>query len=95
MTNKDFILSTYKQLLQELLKADCSFLTLEQYCKIKNLPERFVILRHDVDRTPKNSLKTALIEDGRIKIHVVDDIPLTKSGKRRFLIRNKDIKLDI
>jgi phenylacetate-CoA ligase len=34
-------------------------------------------------------------EDVKIKITVVDDIPLTKSGKRRFLIRSKDIKLDM
>lgn len=34
-------------------------------------------------------------DDVNIMIHVVDDIPLTRSGKRRFLIRNKDIKLDI
>lgn len=32
-------------------------------------------------------------EDVKIKIHVVDDIPLAKSGKRRFLIRNKEIKM--
>ena len=34
-------------------------------------------------------------EDVKIKISVVNDIPLAKSGKRRFLIRNKDIKLDM
>lgn len=64
MKNNDFTLSTYKQLLQELRKANYLFLTLAQYCSIKNLPECFIILRHDVDRTPKNSLKTALIEAG-------------------------------
>ncbi len=34
-------------------------------------------------------------EDVKIKIHVVDDIPLAKSGKRRFLIRNKDVKIEL
>ncbi len=29
----------------------------------------------------------------KLEINVVDDIPLTQSGKRRFLIRNDDIKL--
>ncbi len=29
----------------------------------------------------------------KITINVVDDIPLTKSGKRRFLIRSQDVKL--
>jgi len=33
-------------------------------------------------------------EDVNVRIEIVDDIPLTKSGKRRFLIRNKSIKLD-
>lgn len=31
--------------------------------------------------------------DVNIEIKIAGDIPLTKSGKRRFLIRNKDIKL--
>ena len=30
----------------------------------------------------------------KIKINIVDDIPLTKSGKRRFLIRNQQIKIN-
>ena len=60
---KDFTVSTYKQLLQELQKADCSFLTLEQFYDAKELQGHFVILRHDVDRKPENSLKTAIIEN--------------------------------
>ena len=31
----------------------------------------------------------------KVKIEVVNEIPLTNSGKRRFLIRDKDIKLNI
>jgi phenylacetate-CoA ligase len=33
--------------------------------------------------------------DVKIEIMVVDDIPLTRSGKRRFLLRNQKIKLEI
>ena len=33
-------------------------------------------------------------EDVKIEINVVYDIPLTRSGKRRFLIRNNEIKLE-
>ena len=39
--------------------------------------------------------KDYINEDVKIEINVVKDIPLTKSGKRRFLIRNKDIKLNM
>jgi len=36
------------------------------------------------------------IGDGvRVTINIVEDIPLAKSGKRRFLIRDKNIKLEI
>jgi len=42
-----------------------------------------------------NYWKNYIGEDVKIKINVVDDIPVTKSGKRRFLIRNKDIKLEM
>ena len=30
---------------------------------MENLPEHFIILRHDIDRKPKNALKTAIIEN--------------------------------
>lgn len=66
---KDFTLSPYKQLLQELQKNNCKFLTLEEYFTSPNhlfnrSPNQpFVILRHDVDRKPQNSLKTAIIEN--------------------------------
>ena len=63
MKNNNFTISTYKQLLQELQKTRYSFLTLEQYCNMENLPERFIILRHDVDRKPGNALKIAKTEN--------------------------------
>jgi phenylacetate-CoA ligase len=37
--------------------------------------------------------KDYIDEDVNIKIHVVEDIPITQSGKRRFLIRSGSIKL--
>jgi hypothetical protein len=56
MQDMDFTLFTYKQLSQELRKTNY-FLSLEQYCNAKELPKRFIILRHDVDRKPGNALK--------------------------------------
>ena len=40
-------------------------LTYEQYCDLQaeeSLPERYLILRHDVDKLPQNSFRTAEIE---------------------------------
>ena len=48
-----------------------------------------------VEREIYNYWENYINEDVKIKIHVVDDIPLAKSGKRRFLIRNKDIKIKL
>ena len=63
---KDFTLTTYRQLLQTLLKAGYHALTFENYCRLcqegKAPSFRFVILRHDVDLKPQNSLLTAKIE---------------------------------
>lgn len=41
-----------------------------------------------------NYFKNYIGENVKIEINIVDDIPLTSSGKRRYLIRNKDIELD-
>ena len=61
----DFTLRTYRRLLLALKDAGYNFLTFEAYCRQKKsntLPERFVILRHDVDLKAANSLQTARIE---------------------------------
>ena len=73
---RDFTLKIYKQLLTALLQAGYEFITFEQYCSLSAgaslrslgeaeaqlLPEKFIILRHDVDLKAKNSLETAKIE---------------------------------
>jgi len=57
----DFTLSSYKQLLQYLIKRDYIFQTVQEFFQ---LPEdRCIILRHDVDRKPKNALKVAKLEN--------------------------------
>jgi len=57
----DFTFTTYQKILEKLLSANYKFQTFEEY--ILN-PEngKTVILRHDVDRTPKNAIKMAEIE---------------------------------
>lgn len=57
----DFTLRTYRQLLMALQKAGYQFITFEAYCRGEK-DGKWVILRHDVDKSPKNSLATAQIE---------------------------------
>lgn len=45
-----------------LKAAGYKFLTFEEYCSGVELPEKFVILRHDVDLKAVNSLRTAEVE---------------------------------
>ena len=64
---KDFTLTTYKKLLQELLTSGYSFQTLQGFIK-QSIDGKTVILRHDVDRKPGNALIIATIErDAGIK----------------------------
>ena len=58
----DFTLTTYKELLQELLANDYSFQTLENFIQQPN-NKKIVILRHDVDRLPENALTMARMEN--------------------------------
>ena len=60
---KDFTTSAYALLLNQLLNAGYKFITLENYLQHPPLAsEKTVILRHDVDALPLNSLRTAQIE---------------------------------
>ena len=64
----DFTLNIYKILLNSLQTRGFSFITFGDFCRLSSLKEatdsfsRLVILRHDVDLLPKNSLATARIE---------------------------------
>jgi len=59
----DFTLAKYKELCETIVESECDTLTFSHYFHSKNLPERFVILRHDVDRKPENALKMAELEN--------------------------------
>ncbi|MBX0294055.1 hypothetical protein [Haloarcula nitratireducens] len=62
---RDFTDAAYASLLDTGLDAGYDFLTVEEYIRRETLPERFVILRHDVDRKPENSTRFAHIEAER------------------------------
>jgi len=57
----DFTLTIYERLLQSLLQAQYHFSTFAEYQQGAR-QERQIILRHDVDLKPGNSLKTAEVE---------------------------------
>jgi hypothetical protein len=54
----DFTRKKYRQLVSQLKDCGYEFVTYQQYCE-GNLPQRFVILRHDVDLKPANSWAVA------------------------------------
>lgn len=56
----DFTLSTYRVLIETLQKQGFSFLTFEEF--LKNLAPKSIVLRHDVDSLPFNSLQFARIQ---------------------------------
>ena len=60
---RDFTEDSYRQLVAALREAGYRFMTMEQYCDGKSsLPERFVVLRHDVDLRAAYSERIARVE---------------------------------
>jgi len=59
---KDFTLDIYRELLEALLAQGYEIISYRDYCTGSRKSEKFVILRHDVDAKPWNSLRTAQIE---------------------------------
>lgn len=57
---RDFTYSAYRKLLKAYLRAGYTLISYQQY--LENPPATFVILRHDVDKRPANSLRTAILE---------------------------------
>jgi aminoglycoside N3'-acetyltransferase len=68
----EFTFERYGALLDAGLEAGYAFLTLREYLSTdrESLPERFIVLRHDVDRKPENAASMARIEADR-------DVPST------------------
>ena len=59
---RDFTFEIYEELLQAGLEAGYEHITMREYLSPGELPERFIIHRHDVDRKPENSLAMSRIE---------------------------------
>lgn len=61
--NLDFTLIKFRQLCSAM-EDNYNFITMNEYLTAGDkLPERFVLMRHDIDRAAKNALKIASIEE--------------------------------
>jgi hypothetical protein len=60
---RDFTLKTYKKLLTELIQAGYKFVTFAEFVETRPGEKKLIILRHDVDKKPLGSLRTAEIEN--------------------------------
>lgn len=59
---RDFTLKTYLQLLTALQSRGYSFFTFREYASGEATGEKWVVLRHDVDNQPENSLRMATLQ---------------------------------
>jgi hypothetical protein len=59
---RDFTLTTFKTLLSEFYHAGYHFMTFTEFVQKPGKKERILILRHDVDKKPFRSLRTANLE---------------------------------
>ena len=63
MLNIDFTFAKYKELCETIVESEYTTLTFTQYFSLKNIPEKFIILRHDVERQIEHALRMAKIEN--------------------------------
>lgn len=59
---KDFTLKAYRNYLEALQHNGFCFVRFDQFFTSSELPSRMCIVRHDVDRKPKNALRMAVLE---------------------------------
>jgi len=60
---KDFTLRAYKRYIQAIKNSFSRVLTFEEFFLSEPKPDSYCILRHDVDRRPKNALEMAELEN--------------------------------
>ena len=61
MMNCDFTFNKYRELCSGIAESGYKAITVRDYFS-GTCPDKFIILRHDIDRKPKNALKSATIE---------------------------------
>jgi hypothetical protein len=60
---RDFTFAKYQELCEAIVESKYTVLTFTQYFSSENLPEKIILLRHDVDRKPETALKMAELEN--------------------------------
>lgn len=60
---RDFTFTELKEFLKELMKAHYEIITFKNFILKEHKMEKIIILRHDVDKKPMNSIKTAELEN--------------------------------
>ena len=58
---KDFSIEKYEELCKSLKNSSYTILTVSSYIQNDN-PNKFIILRHDIDKKPENAIKVAKLE---------------------------------
>ncbi|MCG2736004.1 MAG: hypothetical protein L6282_06370 [Candidatus Methanoperedenaceae archaeon] len=61
--NFDFTLQKYSELCEAISESDYRILTMEEYVRLSVKPEKYIIMRHDIDSEPYYALKMATIEN--------------------------------
>lgn len=59
---KDFTLQQYRNYLTAIRLQQLPFLRFDEFMQLQKKPDRFCLIRHDVDRKPQNALKMATLE---------------------------------
>lgn len=59
---RDFTLSSYKNYTILIKSSNCQFLTFKEFFLLNKKPDKFCLIRHDVDRKPINALNMARVE---------------------------------
>ena len=59
---RDFTLKIYRQLLETAIHHGYKLTTVEKFMVNKSADQKIFILRHDVDKLPENSLRTAVLQ---------------------------------
>lgn len=59
---RDFTFQKYRELCEAISDSGYHILTMKEYLTSEKLPEKFIIIRHDVDSEPEYSLKMAGLE---------------------------------
>lgn len=59
----DFTFNKYRELCDVISNSEYTLLNVEKYLTLDIIPDKYIILRHDVDLKPENSLRVAQIEN--------------------------------